>query len=212
MRIACIDLEGVLIPELWPRIAQASGIEALSITTREEPDYPALMRWRIDHLRKHGLRLRDVQAILADIQPYPEARDFLRQLEQYGGYQVHIVSDCFYELADRLLDALGSPEAFCHSLVTDPENWITDCAWADRCGKEEHVARLLKQNCHVLAAGDAFNDLAMLRLAHEGFLVRPSPVTMTAAQDLTVVEHLSEIIEKVGFSGFPPDACIPRLA
>ncbi|MGV4935278.1 hypothetical protein ACVCGZ_05610 [Serratia nematodiphila] len=111
-----------------------------------------------------------------------------------------------------MLDALGSPEAFCHSLVTDPENWITDCAWADRCGKEEHVARLLKQNCHVLAAGDAFNDLAMLRLAHEGFLVRPSPVTMTAAQDLTVVEHLSEIIEKVGFSGFPPDACIPRLA
>ncbi|EMC2290396.1 bifunctional phosphoserine phosphatase/homoserine phosphotransferase ThrH [Salmonella enterica] len=212
MRIACIDLEGVLIPELWPRIAQASGIEALSITTREEPDYSALMRWRIDHLRKHGLRLRDVQAILADIQPYPEARDFLRQLEQYGGYQVHIVSDCFYQLAESLLDALGSPEAFCHSLETDADHWITGCAWADRNGKEEHVARLLEQGCHVLAAGDAFNDLAMLRLAHHGFLVRPSPATMTAAQDLTVVEHLSEIIENIGVSAPPPDTHISRFA
>ncbi len=212
MRIACIDLEGVLIPELWPRIAQTSGIEALSITTREEPDYPALMRWRIEHLRKHGLRLRDLQAILADIQPYPEARDFLRQLEQYGGYQVHIVSDCFYELAESLLDALGSPEAFCHSLVTDPENWITGCAWADRCGKEEHVVRLLKQDCHVVAAGDAFNDLAMLRLAHDGFLVRPSAATLAAAQDLTVVEHLSEIIETISVAAPPSDAHGSRFA
>ncbi|EPP5101056.1 bifunctional phosphoserine phosphatase/homoserine phosphotransferase ThrH [Enterobacter hormaechei] len=200
MRIACIDLEGVLIPELWPLIALASGIEALSITTREEPDYPALMRWRIDHLRQHGLRLRDVQAILAEIQPYPEARDFLHQLEQHGGYRVHIVSDCFQELAGSLLDALGSPATFCHSLETDPDNWITGCAWADRNGKEDHIARLLKQGSHVLAAGDAFNDLAMLRLAHDGFLVRPSAATAEAAEDLTVVEHLSEIITRIGLS------------
>ncbi|MFT4190303.1 MAG: bifunctional phosphoserine phosphatase/homoserine phosphotransferase ThrH [Comamonas sp.] len=200
MKIACIDLEGVLIPELWPHIAQVSGIEALSITTREEPDYPALMRWRITHLRKHRLRLRDVQAILADVRPYPESRDFLLQLERRGGYRVHIVSDCFHELASDLLAALGSPKTFCHALETDPDGWITGCAWIDRKGKEEHVARLLARNFHVLAAGDAFNDLAMLRLAHHGFLVRPSTATLAAARDLTVVHQLSEIIETVGFA------------
>lgn len=198
MRIACIDLEGVLIPELWPRITQASGIAALSITTREEPDYPALMRWRIEHLRQHGLHLRDVQAILADVQPFPEARDFLRQLEQHGGYRVHIVSDCFHELAGNLLDTLGSPATFCHSLETNSDNWITGCTWADRNGKEDHVARLLKQGSHAQAAGDAFNDLAMLRLAHDGFLVRPSAAAVAAAQDLVVVEHLSEIVTRIG--------------
>jgi phosphoserine/homoserine phosphotransferase len=198
MKIACIDLEGVLIPELWPQIAQATGIEALSITTREEPDYPALMHWRIDHLRKNGLRLRDVQSLIAETRTYPDAVAFLQQLTQQGGYRVHIVSDCFYELAGPLLDALGSPEAFCHSLETDAHGWITGCAWADRNGKQEHIARLLEQGCYVLAAGDAFNDLAMLRLAHNGFLVRPSPATMAVAQDLTVVEHLREIIEAIG--------------
>ncbi|ACS85058.1 bifunctional phosphoserine phosphatase/homoserine phosphotransferase ThrH [Musicola paradisiaca] len=135
MKMACIDLEGVLIPELWPQIAQASGIEALSITTREEPDYPALMRWRLDHLRKNGLRLRDVQSMIAKTQTYPDAVAFLQQLTQQQGYRIHIVSDCFYELAGTLLDALGSPESFCHSLETDADGWITGCAWADRNGK-----------------------------------------------------------------------------
>ncbi|GAB7218150.1 bifunctional phosphoserine phosphatase/homoserine phosphotransferase ThrH [Dickeya oryzae] len=210
MKIACIDLEGVLIPELWPQIAQASGIEALSITTREEPDYPALMRLRIEHLRKNGLRLPDVQAMIAKTQTYPDAVVFLQQLTQQRGYRVHIVSDCFYELAGTLLDALGSPESFCHSLETDADGWITGCAWADRNGKEEHISRLLEQGCHVLAAGDAFNDLAMLRLAHNGFLVRPSQATMTAAQDLTVVEHLHEIIEAISAVEPSSDKCISR--
>ncbi|MFP1914356.1 bifunctional phosphoserine phosphatase/homoserine phosphotransferase ThrH [Lonsdalea quercina] len=198
MKIACIDLEGVLIPELWPQIAQASGIEALSITTREEPDYPALMRWRIDHLRKNGLRLRDVQAMVVETRIYPEAVAFLQQLTHHLGYRVHIVSDCFYELIDALLPALGSPEVFCHSLETDGDNWITGCAWAERRGKEEHISRLLNRGCHILAVGDAFNDLAMLRLAHNGFLVRPSQATMRVAKDLTIVQDLSDIIETVG--------------
>lgn len=195
MKIACIDLEGVLIPELWPLIAQASGIDALSITTREEPDYPALMRWRLDHLRKHDLRLSDVQRMIAGVQPYREARIFLQQLEQHYGYRVHIVSDCFYELAGNLLTALGSPEAFCHTLETDADDWMTGCAWAKRQGKEEHISHLLARHCHVLAVGDAFNDLAMLRLAHRGFLIRPSRATREAAQDLTVVERLLDIID-----------------
>lgn len=198
MKIACIDLEGVLIPELWPHIAKASGIEALAITTREEPDYPALMRWRIDHLRQHGLRLSDVQTMIANIEPFPEARRFLRQLVELGGYTVHIVSDCFYELASPLLKILGSPTAYCHSLETDEQGWIARCAWAERKGKEDHVASLLRQDAQVLAAGDAFNDLGMLHLAHHGFLVRPSAATRMASRDLPVVERLDEIIERLG--------------
>ncbi|WP_127960252.1 bifunctional phosphoserine phosphatase/homoserine phosphotransferase ThrH [Serratia microhaemolytica] len=200
MKVACIDLEGVLVPELWPLIAEATGIEALFITTREEPDYPALMSWRIHHLRKYGLRLTDVQNIIAEIEPFPEAGIFLQQLTEQIGYKVHIVSDCFYQLADPLLKTLGSPSAYCHSLESDEDGWITGCLWAERQGKVEHVWRLLQQNAEVLAVGDAFNDLAMLRLAHHGFLVRPSSATLAVSQDLTVVEHLAEIIEQLHYS------------
>lgn len=199
MKIACIDLEGVLIPELWPLIAQATGISALSITTRDEPDYPALMEWRIRRLRQNGLHLRDVQAVLCDIAPYPEAQAFLHCLEHE--YELHIVSDCFYELVAPLLRKLGSPRSYCHSLETDKDDWITACRWADRLGKEDHVAKLLEQNAQVLAVGDAFNDLAMLRLAHDGFLVRPSGATRAVSGDLYTVEHLTDILVHIGISG-----------
>ncbi|WP_066416709.1 bifunctional phosphoserine phosphatase/homoserine phosphotransferase ThrH [Bordetella ansorpii] len=194
MKIACIDLEGVLIPELWPIIGQSTGVQDFAMTTRDEPDYPTLMRLRITALRKNGLRLKDVQAILLAVQPFLDARHFLEEIGRT--HQVQIVSDCFHELASPLLKALGDPQAYCHSLCTDSDGWVVDCCYLPRNGKEDHIARLLAQGMEVLALGDAFNDLKMLRLAQQGFLVRPSLATQAAAPDIPVVQTLQDVLAK----------------
>lgn len=195
MKIACIDLEGVLAPEIWPFVADETGIEELSITTREEPNYPALMERRIAALRRHGLTLKKLQSIVRRLQPFSDAAAFLTVLGER--YQVQIVSDCFYELADHLLLALGSPRALCHQFVLDRAGFIVNCAFAARRGKEDVVIELLRSGAHVLAVGDALNDLAMLRLATHGFLIRPSHATRVAGHDIAVVSRLAEIMDVV---------------
>ena len=195
MRVACIDLEGVLIQEIWPFLARQTNIEKLSVTTREKADYPALMRNRITLLRLHGLKLRDVQAIVAAIEPFPDALPFLATLSNL--YSIRIVSDCFYELAENVLSKLGNPISLCHRLVLDHAGFIVDCSFAARQGKDDVVAGFLASGAEVLAVGDAFNDLAMLRLANAGFLVRPSELTRAAAPDIAIVEHLYEITDAV---------------
>lgn len=196
MKVACIDLEGVLMPELWPHLARQTGIEALAMTTREEPDYRWLMRRRIAALRSHRLKLRDIQAIVAALDPLPDAVEFLERIGDI--WHVRILSDCFFELAQTALERLGNPVALCHRLVTDSEGYVVECAFAERRGKEDIVQRLVGDKVEVLAVGDAHNDIAMLRLATHGFLLRPSEHTRLAAPDITVVERLHEVLDAIG--------------
>lgn len=192
MNIACIDLEGVLAPEMWPHVAKCAGIPALAVTTREEPDYPRLMRRRIGLLRRHGLKLVDVQRIVAVLPVLDGAAEFLRTLER--DHRVLIVSDAFTELAAQFGQALGAPELQCHQLSVCRDGYIDGCRFLSRRGKEETV-RLFQEDGHrILAVGDAFNDLAMLHLADDGFLFRPSQQTVSAAGGLRVVTRYDEIL------------------
>ena len=194
-KVACIDLEGVLVPEMWPYIAQRTGIDVLHETTREVPEYRLLMARRISALRSHGVTLPQMQEILAEIAPFPESTDFLARIGEQ--YSVRILSDCFYELADPVLGLLGRPTALCHHLVTDDDGFIVRCEFApSRRGKEDVVAAFLDTGSEVVAVGDAFNDLEMLKLATRGFLVRPSESTRAMASSrICVVEHVDEIVE-----------------
>ncbi|QCI14165.1 bifunctional phosphoserine phosphatase/homoserine phosphotransferase ThrH [Pseudomonas putida] len=195
-KLACIDLEGVLVPELWPAIAVRTGIKELFATTREIPDYEALMRQRIVLLRKHGITLSELQRILVAIEPFTGALSFLQTLEA-NGYRVNIISDCFHELAAPLLHKLGEPTILCHHLTVDNEGIVSGCDYYPRKGKEDHVNEALAQGQQVVAVGDAFNDLNMLRRASQGFLVNPSISTLNAASDVRVVESLEEILELI---------------
>ncbi|NWD75708.1 bifunctional phosphoserine phosphatase/homoserine phosphotransferase ThrH [Pseudomonas gingeri] len=193
MKLACIDLEGVLVPELWPAIAAHTGIDALTVTTRDVPDYGALMRTRIEILRDNGLTLAEVTRIIDSVAPFADARAFLEDLSQ-AGYEVNIISDCFHELADPLLEVLGRPTTMCHRLIVDVSGFITGCDFYKRQGKEDHVAQALAQGFEVLAVGDALNDVGMLRLASQGFLVNPSVTTRQAAPGIRAVSGVSEIL------------------
>lgn len=195
-KLACIDLEGVLVPELWPAIAARSGIMELFATTRETPDYHALMHRRISLLRKHEITLNDIRRIIRLIKPFTGATAFLQALEARG-YCVNIISDCFHELADPLLHALGEPTIMCHRLTVDSHGFISGCEYYPRQGKEEHVEKGLCEGLQVLAVGDALNDIKMLRRASQGFLVNPSISTLNAALDVHAVESLEEILELI---------------
>lgn len=193
MKLACIDLEGVLVPELWPIIAERTGIDSLALTTREVPDYNLLMRNRIALLRENGLRLSCVSRILSDVEPVPGARQFFDELA-FNEYEINIISDCFIKLANPLLDLLGGPPAMCHRLHVDRFGFVTNCSFYKRAGKEDHVAQALSEKRYVLAVGDAFNDLAMLRMANKSYLVSPSAATRAAAPDIKTVASIDEII------------------
>ncbi|MGS0743150.1 bifunctional phosphoserine phosphatase/homoserine phosphotransferase ThrH [Glaciimonas sp. GG7] len=192
MNIACIDLEGVLAPEMWPHIGLCAGIPGLAITTREEPDYPQLMRRRIALLRQHGLKLIDVQRIVATLPVLDGAADFVSALSR--NYRVLVVSDAFIELAVQFCVPLGAPEFQCHRLSVANDGLIDGCHFLPRRGKEETVRVFQEAGHHILAVGDAFNDLAMLHLADLGFLFRPSQQTVNAAGDLQVVGSYDEIL------------------
>lgn len=192
MKVACIDLEGVLVPELWPHISRHTGIATLNRTTREEPDYPKLMRARIEALRENNLRLSDVRAIVSMLQPYRDARRFLDVLARDRA--VFIVSDCFEELAESFfLPGLGYPRLMAHRLDTDADGFITQCRFAQRQGKQEVVNTLVRDGIDVLAVGDALNDIGMLKAATYGYLLRPSPATIAVAGDLPVADSLAEV-------------------
>lgn len=203
--IACVDLEGVLAPEMWPCIGSVAGIPGLSITTREEPDYYSLMLHRIALLRQHGLTLRDVQQIVAALPLLDGAADFLAALSVR--YRVLIVSDAFVELAAHFAALLGSPELQCHRLAVDADGFIERCLFLPRRGKEETVQRLQQGGHRVLAIGDAFNDLAMLRAADRGFLFRPSRQTLASAADLRAVRHYGDILRQLRQDGVPQWIC-----
>jgi phosphoserine/homoserine phosphotransferase len=169
--IACLDLEGVLVPEIWINVAKTTGIEALKRTTRDEPDYDKLMRARIAILDQHGLKLRDIQAVIAQMGPLDGARDFIAWLRSH--HQVIILSDTFYEFAAPLMAQLDNPCLFCNSLVVDEQGRVTDYQLRIRDGKRKAVMALKLLNFTVVAAGDSYNDTTMLAEADAGILFRP---------------------------------------
>jgi phosphoserine / homoserine phosphotransferase len=171
MQIVCLDLEGVLVPEIWIEFAGRTGIPELRRTTRDEPDYDKLMSGRLDLLRQHRLGLPDIQKVIAEMGPMAGARDFLDDLRD--AYQVIILSDTFYEFARPLMQQLGLPTLFCHSLVADPAGMLVGYRLRLPDQKRQAVKRFKELNFKVVAAGDSYNDTAMLSEAHCGVLFHP---------------------------------------
>ena len=171
MKIACLDLEGVLVPEIWIDVAERTGIDALRRTTRDEPDYDRLMRGRLEILDRHGLGLPDIQRVIASMGPLEGAREFIDWLRER--YQVLILSDTFYEFAAPLLAQLGQPTLFCHRLETDASGRITGYRIRLPDQKRRTVRALHGLAFEVVAAGDSYNDTAMLDEADAGILFRP---------------------------------------
>ena len=169
--IACLDLEGVLVPEIWIEFSRRSGIAALARTTRDEPDYDKLMRGRIALLERHKLGLSDIQAVIAHMRPLEGAREFLDALR--ARTQVVVLSDTYYEFAAPLMQRLGFPTLFCHELVVDEAGRVRDYRLRLRDQKRATVAAFRALNLHTIAAGDSYNDVTMLAEAHAGILFRP---------------------------------------
>lgn len=169
MHIVCLDLEGVLVPEIWIAFAEATGIPELRRTTRDEPDYDKLMRFRIGLLRERGLKLSDIQGVIGTLAPLPGAADFLDGLRQR--YQVAILSDTFYEFADPLMRQLRQPMLLCHRLVIDADGFVAGYTLRQAEPKKRAVEGFKGMNYRVIAAGDSYNDTAMLAAADAGFLI-----------------------------------------
>lgn len=171
MLIVCLDLEGVLIPEVWVEFARRSGIGSLTRTTRDEPDYDKLMRFRLRTLAEHGMKIGDIQKVIGDMSPLPGAREFLDDLR--AAYQVVILSDTFYEFARPLMKQLAWPTLMCHRLVVARDGAVTDYRLRIPDQKRAAVEAFKALNFGVVAAGDSYNDTAMLGAADAGFFIHP---------------------------------------
>ena len=168
MQLVCLDLEGVLVPEIWIEFAERTGIAELRRTTRDEPDYDKLMKYRLGLLAQHKLGLPGIQKVIADMGPLPGAKAFLDSLRQ--DYQVVILSDTFYEFAMPLMRQLGMPTLFCHKLEANAEAFLVNYHLRMPNQKREAVKRFKELNFKVIAGGDSYNDTAMLGEAHAGIL------------------------------------------
>jgi phosphoserine/homoserine phosphotransferase len=186
MQVVCLDLEGVLVPEIWIAFSQRTGIPEFSRTTRDEPDYDKLMRYRLALLRQHGLKLADIHAVIGGMQPMDGARAFLDDLR--SRFQVIILSDTFYEFADPLMQQLGRPTLFCHKLVIDAEGFVADYKLRQPDQKRHAVNALKGLNFQVIAAGDSYNDTGMLGAADAGFFIHP-PESIVAQFPQYPVNH-----------------------
>lgn len=175
MEVVCLDLEGVLVPEIWIAFAQKTGIEELRLTTRDIPDYTVLMNGRIRILKEHGLHLSDIQDVIATIRPLEGAKEFLDELRSLT--QVVILSDTFREFASPLIKQLDWPTIFCNSLVVDREGTITGFTLRQEDGKRKAVEHLRLMGFRTFAAGDSYNDLTMIKTADCGSLFR-APVNI----------------------------------
>ncbi len=186
MHIVCLDLEGVLIPEIWIAFSERTGIQEFSRTTRDEPDYDKLMRYRLALLRRHGLKLADIQAVINTMSPMAGAKDFLDELRTR--FQVVILSDTFYEFADPLMRQLDRPTLMCHRLMTDAEGFVADYKLRQSDPKRHAVNAFKSLNYKVIAAGDSFNDTGMLSAADAGFFIHP-PESIVAQFPQFAVHH-----------------------
>ena len=168
MEIACLDLEGVLIPEIWIAFAEKTGIDALKRTTRDEPDYDVLMRYRLDILDRHGLGLKEIQEVIATLSPLEGAREFVDWLRER--FQVVILSDTFYEFAQPLMRQLGFPALLCHKLETDEDGRVVNYHLRQANPKRQAIVGFKSMYYRTIAAGDSYNDTTMLAEADVGIL------------------------------------------
>jgi phosphoserine/homoserine phosphotransferase len=192
MRIVCLDLEGVLIPEIWIAFSEAAGIPELSRTTRDEPDYDKLMKFRLDLLDKHRLKLPDIQKVIGTMDPLPGAVEFTRTLRERT--QLIILSDTFEQFAKPMMAKLGYPTLFCNSLEVSPEGTITGYKLRQQDGKKHAVAAFKSINLEVFAAGDSFNDLKMIREADDGCLFRAPESIRESCRDIVCVDSYGDFL------------------
>ncbi|MEO6409810.1 MAG: bifunctional phosphoserine phosphatase/homoserine phosphotransferase ThrH [Burkholderiaceae bacterium] len=191
MQMICLDMEGVLVPEIWIEVARRSGIAELTRTTRDEPDYDTLMRFRLDLLRQHGLKLADIQAVIEGMGPMAGAREFLDDLR--SRYQVLILSDTFYEFAQPLMRQLGWPTLLCHRLVVASDGSVRDYQLRMPDQKRHAVNALRGLNFQVIAAGDSYNDTGMLAAAHAGFFIHPPESIVAQFPQFPVTRSYAEL-------------------
>ena len=199
MQMICLDMEGVLVPEIWIEVAKRSSIPALSRTTRDEPDYDKLMRFRLALLRERGLKLADIQAAIDGMGPMAGAREFLDDLR--SRYQVLILSDTFYEFAQPLMRQLGWPTLLCHRLVVDADGAIADYKLRQPDQKRHAVEALVSLNYQVIAAGDSYNDTGMLAAAHAGFFIHPPEGIAAQFPQFPVTRSYPELTAAIDAAG-----------
>ncbi len=192
MNVVCLDLEGVLVPEIWIAFAEASGIPELKRTTRDEPDYDKLMKWRIGILKEHGLGLKEIQETIKKIDPIPGAKEFLDKLRSMT--QVIIISDTFTQFAAPLMEKLGWPTIFCNTLEVADNGEIT--GFRMRCEQSKYTTVKALQSCgfETIASGDSHNDLGMIRASKAGFLFKSTDAIKAANPDLPAFEEYDELL------------------
>lgn len=192
MKLICLDLEGVLVPEIWVAFAEASKIPELKKTTRDEPDYDKLMRWRLSVLKEHGLGLKEIQETIASIDPLPGAKEFLDELRSFA--QVIIISDTFTEFAQPLMKKLGWPIIFCNSLVVAEDGEITDYKMRVENSKLTTVRALQSIGFETVASGDSYNDLGMILAGKSGFLFRTTEQIKADYPQIPALETYEELL------------------
>ncbi|MBP5305238.1 MAG: bifunctional phosphoserine phosphatase/homoserine phosphotransferase ThrH [Lachnospiraceae bacterium] len=195
MNVVCLDMEGVLVPEIWIAFSKESGIPELKRTTRDEPDYDKLMKWRIGILKEHGLGLKEIQATIAKIDPMPGAKEFLDKLRSET--QVIILSDTFEKFAGPLMKKLGYPTIFCNTLEVAEDGEIT--GYKMRCEKSKltTVKALQSMGFETIAAGDSHNDLAMIKASKAGFLFKSTDAIKAENPDLQAFEEYDELLAAI---------------
>ena len=195
MNIVCLDMEGVLVPEIWIAFAEESGIPELKRTTRDEPDYDKPMKWRLEILKEHGLGLKEIQATIAKIDPLPGAKEFLDELRTLT--QVVILSDTFEQFAKPLMAKLNWPTIFCNTLEVAPDGAIT--GYRMRCpqSKLTTVKALQSMGYETIASGDSFNDLGMIQASKAGFLFKSTQAIRADHPELPAFEEFGELLEAI---------------
>ena len=195
MDIVCLDLEGVLVPEIWIAFAEESGIPELKKTTRDEPDYDKLMNWRLGILKEHGLGLKEIQETIAKIDPLPGAKEFLDKLREMG--QVIIISDTFTQFAKPLMKKLGWPTIFCNFLEVAPDGTITGFKMRIEKSKYTTVKALQSIGFETIASGDSYNDLGMIEASKAGFLFRSTEQIKKDHPELAAYETYDELFDAI---------------
>ena len=195
MYITCLDLEGVLVPEIWIAFAEASGIPELKLTTRDEPDYDKLMNYRLRILKEHGLGLKEIQETIAKIDPLPGAKEFLDKLRSIT--QVVIISDTFEQFATPLMKKLGWPTIFCNSLTVAPDGEITGFKMRVKNSKVTTVKALQSMGYETIASGDSYNDLGMINESKAGFLFKSTDKIKQDNPNLPAYETYDELLEAI---------------
>ena len=195
MYVTCLDLEGVLVPEIWIAFAEAAGIPELKKTTRDEPDYDKLMNYRLAILKEHGLGLKEIQETIETLDPLPGAKEFLDELRSYG--QVVIISDTFTQFAKPLMKKLGWPTLFCNELIVAEDGEVTGFRMRLQDSKLNTVKALQAAGLETIASGDSFNDLAMIRASKAGFLFRAPDSIKADYPDIPSCETYDELLSLI---------------